>query len=427
MPRTRQYISHILALFLLALSQAPAHSCTTEEPTPAIHLSAESPVRQNSGAQVGQGAHSYRFVVRDPQHIKRPYRHGRYQISLKGSAVFPDGTHFYRGTTDSRGRTAVFRFAEAVPLAEWFVLPLVGHGELGETFRLGDDNGCNHEFMVNYPYLLDIESGPVFCGHTLPGGYTPRFMSDKVESLKVYSATLDNDCRRLAKRINPIMAHSVASQRIAGLEHLRHDRQLARHKELLQTKIDTQVFRYGTLKQLKAQVERRLAKADGAKAQSDIYNDTGYNLLVQEPPRHRAYANELLDKSLSLDENLFNLDSKAWALHLAGQDAAALELLNRSMALYGAACTASERSSYPEALAHHGMVLWSLGQRTEALDDWAQADLFTTGGGWTNYIPDWKNIGPLITPRVAQMRADGFVAKACSETPTQEADEAATE
>lgn len=408
----------LLALALLALSQTPALACESQNTSgKAIYLAAESPVRQPGAAQIGQGKFSYRFVVRDPQHIERPYRHGRYQVALKGNAVFPDGTRFYRGVADAQGRTAVFRFAAEVPRSDWFVLPLVGQGELGETFRLGDDNGCNQNLMVNYPYLLNIETGPVFCGHTLPGGYTPRFMSRKVENLRVYSATLDKSCRRLAKRLNPIMARSLPNQRLSGLEGLQRDRRLNdEHRELLQAKVDALVLRHGSLKQLRAMLQRQLAevKDDSPKARSDIYNNLGYDLLVQDPPNQRAYAVELLEESVRLDENLFNLDSLAWAHHLAGREKAALELMNRGLALYGAQCSNEEQASLPIALAHRGMVQWTLGEYRAALDDWAQAQMMTRAGGWTNFIPDWQSIEPLITGRVAELQAEGYSETRCS-------------
>jgi hypothetical protein len=417
----------ILALFLLALIQTPAHSCEPEQSSiPAIYLSVESPVRQKSGRQVGRGTHSYRFVVRDPQRIEHPYRNARYQVALKGEAVFPDGNHFYRGITDDLGRTSVFRFTEAVSLTEWFVQPLVGKGEFGGGFHLGSDGDCPVD-LDDFPYMVNFESGPIFCGRTLPGGYTPRFMSRDVESVQLNTDLSAVDCRRLAKRLNPVMALSIASQRIVGLEQLRRDRDLSNRAdflELIQRKIDIQVLRHGSLRQVKALLERRLAELEKAspKKQADVYNSLGYDLLTQKTPRHRAYASQLLDKSLSLNENLFNMDSKAWYLHLTGQDTAALELMNRAMPLYGVKCTESERAAYSEALAHHGMVLWSLGRRLEALNDWAQADLVTTDGGWVNFIPSWKYLGPVIMERSAQMRADGLVPTMCSEIQPDEID-----
>lgn len=424
----RRHANRYLAVLLFSLSFS-AQSCEPEEPNSTVYLSAESPVTQPSALQVGQGPHTYRFVVRDPQNISRPYRHARYQVQVKGEATFPDGSNVYRGITDNLGRTAVFRFTEAVPLTEWFVQPLFGQGELGEHFRLTSQGDCPSD-LVDYPYMVSIENGPIFCGRTLPGGNTPRFMSTEAGSVRLYTVGgLPADaCRQLEKRANLVMAGSTASQRIAGLKRLRRDRNLANYAdfvEVLDAKIDSQILRHGSLSQVEALVKHRLSNIGEVSPdkQSDIYNSVGYTLLIQKSPRYLAYAGKLLDESRSLNENRSNLDSRAWYLHLSGQDTAALELVNRSISLFGKKCTEDARSTYQEILAHRGMMLWTLRQRQQALDDWAQAEMIATGGGWANFTPSWKYLGPVIRNRAAQMRGDGFVPTVCTETEPDETEE----
>ncbi|MFZ2269828.1 MAG: hypothetical protein WAV95_19820 [Azonexus sp.] len=403
-----------LALLAFCLGQTPAMACEPDESAAPLHLAAESPVRQKTGLQVGEGPHSYRFVVRDPQHIERPYRNGRYQIEIKGDANFPDGTRFYRGTTDGQGRTASFRFAQPLPVANWVVQPLSGQGELGESFRLTSDS-CQYD-LSNYPYMINSELGPVFCGHALPGGLTIRYMMPLATSVQLDSSISASGCLALQRRVNPVMARANPASRIAGLQQLRRDRKLAEHEELLQAKIEAQVLRHGSLEQVKAMVKRKLAEAGEAPAdQANVYNNVGYDLAEQNPPRHLAYANDLLDKSLSLEQTLFNIDSKAWALNQAGHYAEALDQVNRAIALYATQCTESEKNSYPEALAHRGMILWTMKQPGAALTDWAKADISNSGGGWANFIPPWKNIQPLIALRVAELQAAGFKETLCSE------------
>ncbi len=405
------HIASALAL-LVALGSAQAQNCPDDYPRTS-YLSVETPAPA-SPATIGQGPHSYRFVVRNPQDNERPYRHGRYQIELKGDQRFPDGTRFYRGVTDARGRTARFGFAREIPAAEWFVQPLVGTGELGESFHLTSDD-CTQN-LDNRPYMLDAISGPLYCGRTLPGGYTARHMAMVPVRLQLHSSVWPEQCKKLASRVNPLMSRTPA-EKIPGLESLLKDARLKNHFELLQGKLDAVIIESGSLAQVKALVNRRLAELeneDGTPRQrSSLLNNMAYQLIDQSPPRYPTYADELLDASLALDENGANIDSKAWALHLLGRDEEALPWANRSVASYGKQCSAGERANFVEALAHRGMILWSLKQRIEALNDWARADAATSAGGWTNIIPEWKRIKPLIKTRADNLRAEGFVETVC--------------
>jgi hypothetical protein len=262
---------------------------------------------------------------------------------------------------------------------------------------------------------------------------TIRYMMPFATGVQIYHSQSDRECRALQRRVNPVMALSSPAQQITGLQRLLRDRRLKDHEELLQGKIDALLIRHGSLAQIKAHLKRKLAGVDQTsnKAQSDAYNELAYDLISQVPPHHLAYANELLDKSVSLDENPFNIDSKAWALHLMGRNAEALGWMNRTLPLYGTQCSALEKATYQEMLAHHGMILWTLKQPTEALTEWAKADIFSTAGGWANYVPAWTSIEPLIKARTEELRAEGFVNTVCSEATPEETeavpDEAATD
>jgi len=423
--KNSRHLTAPLALLLFCLGQTPARACAPDESASApLYLSAESPVRQKAGIQLGEGPHSYRFVVRDPLHIDRPYRNNRYQVEIKGNATFPDGTRVYRGTTDAQGHTASFRFTQPVPVDQWFVQPLSGSGELGESFRLSASGDCRHD-LVNYPYMLDGKLGPIFCGRALPGGTTVRYMLPLATSVQLYATLSTSECRALQGRVNPVMARATPAGRIAGLQQLRRDRQLAEHEELLQGKIDALIIRHGSLAQVKAMLKRNLAgTGESPKEQSEVYNSLGYDLLTQNQPRHQAYANDLLDKSISLEQNLYNIDSKGWALHLAGRHEEALRWMDRALSMYGTQCTESEQASYQETLAHHGMILWTLKQPTAALTDWAKADLASgSGGGWANFIPPWNNIRPLLEIRKAELQAEGVKDALCSEVKPEQEEE----
>jgi tetratricopeptide (TPR) repeat protein len=386
-----------------------AHSADCPRIDAPSYLSIESPTNKASGSS----PYRYRFVVRDPQHTHRPFRHGRYQIELTGEATFPDGTHFYRGTTDQRGRTAIFQFKQPVSSDAWYVQPLVGRGDFGESFRFSDGSGCQNA-LGNLPYMLNEQLGALFCGHTLPDGSTIRYMSTKPSSMQLYD-TPTSECRALQRLVNPAMAQSSPENRIKALQNLLKTSRASEHKDLLQGKIDALLIRYGSLTQIKTLVKQKFAAA-APNEQASILNSIAYELLTQRPPRLINNANEMLDQSLAVEENAYNLDSKAWALHLLGRDEEALTVINRSLANFGTICSEEEKDAYPESLAHRGMILWTLKRRSEALDDWTLAHLSTQAGGWANFTPSWNSIEPLIKAREAELKEKGFTAVICSQT-----------
>ena len=399
-------------IYAACLNLAQAGEC----PAPAgfSYLAAEAPAIRKVTKEWGQGEYSYRFTVRDPQRTGQPFRHGRYQVELKGEETFPDGTHFYRGTTDYQGRTRTFRFAAPVALENWYVQPLVGKGNYGESFQLTDETGCQ-EKLGNLPYLLNEELGGIFCGRTRPDGTTIRTMSQGALEIELYQ-TSEKECRSLQHAVNPAMTLTSPSSRIAALQRLIKVPRFSAHQDMLQGKIDALTIRYGSLAQVKALVSNQLATTPADK-HSEILNNLGYQLLTQDPPRHLRYASNLLDQSLKFGENLYNLDSKAWALHLLGQDEEALQLINQALALYGTTCNEAESSSYPEALAHRGMIQWTMKRYSEALDDWTLAHMSTQAGGWANFAPSWDSIEALITARGEKLKEAAFHPETCSMKP----------
>ena len=405
----------VLLVLTMFLHTAYAGDCPA--PASPSYLGIESPASGQTRRQLGTGSYSYRFVVRDPQRINRPFRSGRYQIELKGEATFPDGTHFHRGTTDRLGRTIAMRFNEPVAPDAWYVQPLVGRGEYGESFRLIDETGCASA-PGNLPYLINDQLGGLFCGKTLPDGSTIRTMSTTPRTMSLYQMPTD-ECRALQRAVNLAMAHPSPAKRIKAMQRLLASPRPEEHINLLQGKIDALLIRYGSLEQIKTLVAQKLASA-ASNEHASILNSIAYELLTQTPPRLLNTANCLLDQSLAIEENAFNLDSKAWALHLLGRNEEALAAINRSLAAYGSTCSEEENSAYPESLAHRGMIRWSLKQYSEAMDDWTLASLATQAGGWANFTPSWNSIEPLIKARAAELKDRGIAPAVCRKTTTDE-------
>ncbi len=366
-----------------------------------LYLSVESPVRSTSGHVVGDGPYSYRFIVRSPQHIDQPHRRAGYQILLQGGSVFSDRNDVYRGTTDSQGRTATFRTRRPVPLTNWDVRPTEGRGEFGQSFSLSSDDGAG---LSEFPYMVNVATGPIYCGYSLPGGLTARYQTLQPSGLSLFTLNAAQ-CHGLQRRVNAVMQRATRQGRISGLQHLLADRRFEEHHDMLRSKLKAIVLHDGSLaevQRLRADLLAKRPDASPAKRAS-ILNGLAYQLASQQPPRLVDYANELMDESLSLDMNLYNMDSKGWILYRMGRYEEALDWLNRALASFKTECTKSEKAAYPETLGHRGLVLWTLKRRSEALVDWARANRFTTNGSWTNGLPHWSKIGPLIEATGARL------------------------
>jgi hypothetical protein len=401
----------ILGVVALGLSfgRARAEDC----PHRSSYLAIEAPVKDRTGPQVGRGAYSYRFVVRDPRQVGRPYRHGRYQITLADPWTFPDGTPFYLGRTDALGRTVTFRFPR--PIAEdeaWSVWPLVGRGQLGESMLLQIDGDQTCISLAGWNYLIDEVMGPVFCGKALPNGMTVRYMTPKPSSIRVFTDFSAYECRMLRRAVNPVMAGRSLRDRLTGLRALAASPRMAAFSDLLAGKIEALRCRYATIAELRRDLELQLRNAP-LESHADILNHMGYCLLDQDPPRLVSFAAGLLDRSLALGEDRYNTDSKAWSLHFQRRDKEALDWVDRSLSRFGHACSESERSALQDTLAHRGVILWSLDRKAEALEDWAQAFLLDDAGGWTNALPDWSTVEAGIKTRAQQLQADKATTPLC--------------
>lgn len=92
------------------------------------------------------------------------------------------------------------------------------------------------------------------------------------------------------------------------------------------------------------------------------YNALGYSLADRNERLDEAQ--QLIDKALNLTPNdPFILDSKGWLLYRRGEMAAALDVLQRALAM----------RPDPEIAAHYGEVLWMVGRQDEAVKTWSEA------------------------------------------------------
>lgn len=144
----------------LAMLLGACQGAVVRPQAPAIHETAPAAapvvlIQDFAGAQqVGAGAHRYRFVLNDA-HSGEPAANRPYALSHRSADLpFVASTKkVYQGVTDAAGRTAVFAFAEGVPVDGWVLRERFGSGELGEQLVMTDPAqralaGIDYELVI---------------------------------------------------------------------------------------------------------------------------------------------------------------------------------------------------------------------------------------------------------------------------------------
>lgn len=322
-------------------------------------------VQDKAIASVGEGEHTYRFVVRDARQPDRPWRRARYQVSTREGVKWEGGPDAHQGVTDAQGRTALYRSKTPVEPQDWMVLPLLGKGPQGMTFRLvdQDDNG-----VADHPYLIDAEGGAIFCGRSLPGGHTARVLDRKPTTMRLYTSTDEGECRKLATALNPVMAQTDPQRQIKGLQGLLRQGWSPTSQERVRSKLMDVLLAHGSGSEIRALVSNWLSEPGiSRKALADRLNSAGYGLVDQQPPRLPMLAESLLAQALTLDATPAILDSHAWALHALGRHDQALSELDAAIEGFHQRCEPDDEGMYQETLTHRAQVLAALGRSEEAL------------------------------------------------------------
>jgi hypothetical protein len=326
-------------------------------------------------------SHAYRFTLQDPQHPGKPYK-GRFYAGIAGDGLRIEGKDHYIGHTNGSGKTPSLHTLQTTPAQQWQVVPMVGQGHNGQTFNfVSPDGGA----LAGMSYALVSVSGPVYCGFSDAQGHTVRYTSPKPEDVRVFAlhSSKLSDCHRFAGQVAQAMRAKPGDVRLKALRAFEKQHAGGSYAEPLAEKIKYTLVSEGSLASLQAHLQQTLAQAESDEDRATALNDLAYDLIDQTPPRHLVQARTWLEQSLALEkDNPFTLDSYAWALHLQGEHAKALEIEDRSLAEFGKQCKADELSTRQIGVAHRGHMLWSLGRRDEALKAWALASRAGNDGSW---------------------------------------------
>jgi Tfp pilus assembly protein PilF len=332
-------------------------------------------------ATLGRGAQVHRFVLVDPA-TGHPMPNARYRLFLPDHSIAgelpqegeTDSVIF--GTTDGAGRTAKVRLPKRYAAARWVLNPVVGNGELGESFRLMDSHGGAP--IEGHPYLIDVVGEYLVCGRSSAGGHTAYVQSRESRTVRLEDtlvltradeAWCAGEGRAIADSSNAPGAPDLYSQYLGTLTA-----NAATLSEALQSHIAQKLLLLAIAERDSVRVDLAL---DLQPVQEDDLNNDGYKLV--DAGVQVEHGLSMIDTYLAkYPDNPFALDSKGWALYRLGRNDEALTWLDRSIAAFmqrdgdNEASDEAVREARAVGLAHKGEVLWMLGREDEARDCFRQ-------------------------------------------------------
>lgn len=329
-------------------------------------------------ASLGKGAYVHRFVLRDPV-THQPLPNARYRLFLPGQVIaglpVKPGQHdsVIFGTTDAAGRTVRIRLPKSHPQKQWVFNPIIGEGDLGESFRLVGPSGDTP--LGGFPYVLDVAHEYLACGYSDANGYTYYAQSRTPRNVDLYTGmlggTADTDwCAGPGAAIansgnepgTPDLYTQYLGSLVANGDQLGSELRQQIVAKLLSLAIDERdTGRVATVLDLGEIPDSRL-------------NDIGYRLVDAGVEVDRGLA--MIDAHLAKSpDDAYALDSKGWALYRLGRNDEALAWFDRSIAIFAKDDDGDSdaRDAWATGLTHKGEVLWKLGRQDEARDAFAQA------------------------------------------------------
>lgn len=368
--------------------------------------------------ELGQGEHAWRFVVRHPERPQEPYRRAGYQVRLPPGLKLPNGDTAVLGTTDAQGRTAIIRVQGDSEASDWVVLPTWGEGPTGTVVYYNDGQGNGTPDM---PYALEVDTGAIYCGLSLPSGHSAYMMVPASHTILQRQMRNLEHCQAIQKVLNPLVRQSSMAARVAGLKRLLADPRWTDHTEMLADKLQANLLREGSQSDIERHVQEQLGEWGISKAeQAERLNGIAYAMLTMRPPRLLPLAYQLATQSVILNATPDNLDTQAWALHHMGRYEEALHWYAQALQGFLTMCKTDTQSAYLETMAHQAETLWALGRKDEAVKLWAEVARSDTrnslGESWSTGLVYWHAAKAAIQTRVTEQEANSAtVMLNCSE------------
>ncbi|MGS0895348.1 tetratricopeptide repeat protein [Burkholderia stagnalis] len=327
---------------------------------------------------LGKGAYVHQFVLRDPV-THRPLPNARYRLFLPGQVIAglppgdKGGDSVVFGTTDAAGRTVRIRLPRRHAEQQWVFNPIIGEGDMGESFHLVDTSG--NAGLGGVPYVLDVNNEYLACGYSDARGYTYYAQSRTPRIIDLYEAVLsepvDTDwCAGpgadIANSAHAPGAPDLYTQYLGSL--VANSGQIT---SALQEQIRSKLLSLAIAERDEPRIAAALELGD---IPDDRLNSIGYRLANAGLDVERGLA--MIDKHLaSSPDDAYALDSKGWALYRLGRDEEALAWFDRSIAIFAKDDDPDDntRDAHATGLTHKGEVLWKLGRRDDARQAFDQA------------------------------------------------------
>ncbi|KML49354.1 hypothetical protein VL15_28270 [Burkholderia cepacia] len=329
-------------------------------------------------AQFGKGAYVHQFVLRDPV-THQPLPNARYRLFLPGQVIAglpvkPDQhDSVIFGTTDAAGRTVKIRLPKSHPEKQWVFNPIIGEGDMGESFRLEDSSG--KEPLRGFPYVLDVDREYLACGYSDANGYSYYAQSRTPRNINLYTGILAGSADAdWCAGPGAAIANSGSDPGAPDL-YTQYLGSLVANGDRISTELRQQIV---TKLLALAIADRDTARVAAVLDLGDIpderRNDIGYRLADSGIAVDRGLA--MIDAHLAQSpDDAYALDSKGWALYRLGRNDEALTWFDRSIAIFAKDSDddSDTRKAYATGLTHKGEVLWKLGRQDEARNAFAQA------------------------------------------------------
>ncbi|WP_419690209.1 tetratricopeptide repeat protein [Burkholderia theae] len=329
-------------------------------------------------ASFGKGAYVHQFVLRDPV-THQPLPNARYRLFLPGQVIAglpvkPDQhDSVIFGTTNAAGRTVKIRLPKSHPEKQWVFNPIIGEGDMGESFRLEDSSGKAP--LRGFPYVLDVDREYLACGYSDANGYSYYAQSRTPRNINLYTGILagsaDTDwCAGPGAAI----ANSQSDPGAPDL-YTQYLGSLVANGDRISTELRQQIVtKLLALAIADRDAGRVAAVLDLGDIPDERRNDIGYRLADAGIAVDRGLA--MIDAHLAESpDDAYALDSKGWALYRLGRNDEALTWFDRSIAIFAKNSDddSDAREAYATGLTHKGEVLWKLGRQDEARNAFAQA------------------------------------------------------
>lgn len=409
MARVAWTLTFLIGAFQGAMAREQAQAADAS-PLPTSYLKQTATQPAPGVKVIGQGEHAWRFVVRHPERPNAPYRHAGYQVRLPEGMKLPNGDTAVIGTTDAQGRTDIIRVqADSAP-TDWVVLPTWGQGPSGTVVVYTNGQG---DGMPDIPYVMEVDSGPVYCGISLPTGHSAYLLVPESHSILQRQMESHDNCQAFQKVLNPVIQMPGLNARLAGIRRLMRDPLWLDRQELLSDKLQAIILREGSQAEIERHVRETVDDEWGiSKAeQATRLNSMAYALLTMRPPRLLPMAFQMIDRSVALDATPYNVDTKGWALHQLGRHAEALTMYAQALKAFQSLCQTDTQSHYLETMAHQAETLWAMGRRDEAVHQWADvarnAARNNLSDSWSEGLAHWPQAKSLIQARIEALNDQG--------------------